>query len=58
MAETDLAIAVAGTDVFANIPIIVAGLVTIVWRSVYPDLIIGVINADAAKGIWQAPMAE
>lgn len=53
----------ARNDAFANLGIIAAGLVTSsVWHSAWPDLIVGIaialINADAAKEIWEAAREE
>lgn len=53
----------ARNDAFANIAIIAAGLVTaFLWRSAWPDLIVGlgiaVMNADAAREVWQAAREE
>ena len=53
----------ARNDVFANAAIIAAGLVTaLVWRSAWPDLIVGLgialMNADAAREVWQAARRE
>lgn len=52
----------ARNDAFANIAIIAAGLVTLKWPSAWPDLIvgiaIGIMNADAAKEVWQAAREE
>jgi Co/Zn/Cd efflux system component len=53
----------ARNDAFANIAIIVAGLVTAFpWRSGWPDIVVGLgiaaINADAAREVWQAARAE
>ena len=53
----------ARNDAFANIAIIAAGLVTaFLWRSVWPDLIVGVgialMNADAAREVWEAAHEE
>jgi len=52
----------ARNDAFANVAIILAGLVTLGWRSEWPDLIIGVgiamMNADAAKEVWEAAKSE
>lgn len=52
----------ARNDVFANIAIIGAGLVTAVTLSFWPDLIVGVciaiVNADAAEEIWQEARRE
>jgi Co/Zn/Cd efflux system component len=49
----------ARNDAVANVVIIAAGLVTaLVWASAWPDLIVGlgvaVMNADAARDVWQA----
>ncbi len=53
----------ARNDVLANFAIIGAGVVTaVVWRAAWPDLIVGlgiaVMNADAAREVWQAARAE
>lgn len=52
----------ARNDAFANIAIILAGLVTLQWLSGWPDLIVGVgiaiMNADAAKEVWEAARDE
>jgi Co/Zn/Cd efflux system component len=53
----------ARNDALANVAIIAAGLVTAsVWRSAWPDLIVGlaiaVMNADAAREVWQAARNE
>ncbi len=53
----------ARNDAFANIAIIVAGLLTaFVWRSAWPDLIVGLgiaaLNADAAREVWSAARDE
>ena len=53
----------ARNDAFANIAIIAAGLVTaLVWRSAWPDLIVGLaiaaLNADAAREVWTAARNE
>jgi Co/Zn/Cd efflux system component len=53
----------ARNDAFANVAIMVAGVVTaIFWSSVWPDLIVGVgiaaMNADAAREVWQAAREE
>lgn len=50
-------------DALANIAIILSGIVTAyVWRSAWPDLIVGLgiaaVNADAAYSIWKAARAE
>jgi len=52
----------ARNDAYANIAIILAGVVTLEWYSGWPDLIVGLgiatMNADAAKEIWEAAREE
>ncbi|MER8763682.1 MULTISPECIES: cation diffusion facilitator family transporter [unclassified Mesorhizobium] len=53
----------ARNDAVANIAIILAGLVTaFLWRSAWPDLIVGLgiaaLNADAAREVWEAAREE
>jgi Co/Zn/Cd efflux system component len=53
----------ARNDALANVAIIAAGLVTaFVWRSGWPDLIVGFgiawLNADAAHAVWTAARSE
>ena len=53
----------ARNDAFANIAIIGAGIVTAyLWLSAWPDLIVGlaiaVMNADAAREVWEAAREE
>ncbi|HEY7844138.1 MAG TPA: cation diffusion facilitator family transporter [Bradyrhizobium sp.] len=53
----------ARNDALANIAIMLAGLVTAwLWRSAWPDLIVGLgiamLNADAAREVWQAAREE
>jgi Co/Zn/Cd efflux system component len=53
----------ARNDALANVAIIVTGLVTaFVWRSAWPDLIVGLgiaaMNADAAREVWEAACEE
>jgi len=53
----------ARNDALANIAIIAAGLMTaLVWRSAWPDLIVGLaiaaMNADAAREVWSAAREE
>jgi len=53
----------ARNDVLANAAIVAAGLVTgLIWRSAWPDLIVGaaiaVMNADAAREVWEAARTE
>lgn len=60
---TQAAFLSARNDVVANIAIVVAGLVTaFISRSAWPDLVVGlgiaVMNADAAREVWQAARDE
>lgn len=52
----------ARNDAFANIAIMAAGVVSLFWLSGWPDLIVGIaiglMNADAAKAVWQAARQE
>lgn len=53
----------ARNDTLANVAIIVAGALTaFVWRSAWPDLIVGLgiaaMNVGAAREVWQAARAE
>jgi len=52
----------ARNDVLANVAIIAAGAVTLYWFSGWPDLLVGLgiaaMNADAARTVWRAAMAE
>ena len=52
----------ARNDAVASIAIIGAGLLTLSWASVWPDLIVGfgiaLMNADAAKSVWRAARKE
>lgn len=53
----------ARNDVLANVAIIAAGLLTaFVWRSAWPDLIVGlgiaIMNAGAAKEVYEAARKE
>lgn len=52
----------ARNDALANIAIIAAGLITYKWLSAWPDLIVGIgiaiMNADAAKEVWEAAREE
>ena len=53
----------ARNDAFANIAIIAAGGVTaFLWRSAWPDLIVGLaiaaLNLDAAREVWEAAREE
>ncbi len=52
----------ARNDAFANVGIIVAGLITAITRSAWPDIIVGLaiaaMNADAARDVWKAARKE
>ena len=52
----------ARNDAYANIAIIGAGLVTAIFPSVWPDVIVGlgvaIMNIDAAKEVWAAARSE
>jgi len=52
----------ARNDALANVGIIAAGLVTVLFRSAWPDLIVGiaiaVMNADAARAVFRAARRE
>ncbi|WP_293771546.1 cation transporter [uncultured Corynebacterium sp.] len=52
----------ARNDVAANLLILAAGLVTLAWHSVWPDvvvgLVVGVINLGAAKEVFEQARAE
>jgi Co/Zn/Cd efflux system component len=53
----------ARNDAYANLAIIGAGLVTAgLWPSIWPDLLVGfgvaLLNADAAREVWQAAREE
>ena len=52
----------ARNDVFANVAILSAGLITAVTFSGWPDLMVGLgialMNADAAKEVWVAAREE
>ena len=52
----------ARNDAFANVAIVLTGLVTLRWPSAWPDLVVGLliaaINADAAKSVWRAARDE
>lgn len=52
----------ARNDATANVAIILAGAVTSLWHSAWPDLVVGIgiaiLNADAAREIWQAVRTE
>jgi Co/Zn/Cd efflux system component len=52
----------ARNDVFASIAIVLAGIATALMPSVWPDVLVGlgimVMNADAARDVWQAARSE
>ena len=52
----------ARNDVFANIAIVIAGVITAFAPSVWPDVLVGagimLMNADAAREVWQAARDE
>jgi Co/Zn/Cd efflux system component len=52
----------ARNDAAANVGIVGAGLVTVVWPSVWPDVVVGLaiaaMNADAAREVWEAARKE
>ncbi|MEZ4756060.1 MAG: cation transporter [Flavobacteriales bacterium] len=52
----------ARNDVFANIAIITAGLVSLWWASAWPDLAVGIgilaLNLGAAREVWSAASKE
>lgn len=52
----------ARNDAAANIAIMLAGAITLVWPSAWPDLVVGagiaIMNADAAREIWEAARDE
>jgi len=52
----------ARNDAYANVAIMLAGAITAITRSVWPDVLVGlgiaVINADAARDVWQAARGE
>ena len=52
----------ARNDALANVAIIAAGGLTLMLNSIWPDLLVGlgiaVMNADAAREVWEAAQAE
>ena len=52
----------ARNDVLADVAIVAAGAVTAATGSIWPDLAVGIaiglLNADAAREVWQAARAE
>lgn len=59
---TRAALLSARNDALANLAIIGAGLVTVRWLSIWPDLIVGMgiaaMNADSAVKVWKAARTE
>jgi Co/Zn/Cd efflux system component len=52
----------ARNDVLANIAIIIAGAATAMTHAAWPDMVVGagimLMNADAAREVWQAARSE
>ena len=52
----------ARNDVLANVAIIAAGLVTVAYPSIWPDILVGLgiafMNLDAAREVWTAARDE
>jgi Co/Zn/Cd efflux system component len=52
----------ARNDAYANVAIVLAGGVTALTLSVWPDVLVGIgiaaMNADAAREVWQAARGE
>lgn len=52
----------ARNDALVNVAMIVGALITLVWLSVWPDVVLGaiiiVLNADAAIKVWRSAGAE
>jgi Co/Zn/Cd efflux system component len=52
----------ARNDALANFAIIAAGLTTLLHPSIWPDVIVGlgiaILNADAAREVWEAARNE
>ncbi len=48
----------ARNDALANLAIICAGVITLIWLSPVPDLVVGItigmLNADAAVKVWRS----
>jgi Co/Zn/Cd efflux system component len=46
----------------ANLAIVGAGVVTLAWRSIWPDIVVGLgialINLDAAREVWKTARGE
>lgn len=52
----------ARNDAFANIAIILAGVLTLFWPVIWPDVLVGLaivlLNLDAARAVWKAAVTE
>lgn len=52
----------ARNDALANLAIIAAGVLTLFWRSIWPDVVVGLgiaaLNLDAARAVWTAARGE
>jgi Co/Zn/Cd efflux system component len=52
----------ARNDAFANLAIICAGALTVIWPSIWPDVVVGagiaLMNMDAAREVWRAAREE
>lgn len=52
----------ARNDAVANVALVAAGLVTLAWPAIWPDLIVGLgiawMNLDAAHEVWETARAE
>lgn len=61
-AMTKAAWLAARNDVVANLAVIVMGVVTLSWRSGWPDIVLGLLivllNLSAAKEVWEAAEEE
>jgi len=55
-------VSIGTNDAFANVAIVVAGFVTALTTSAWPDLVVGLgiltINADAARKVWHTARQE
>lgn len=52
----------ARNDALANVAILAAAATTLVWRSIWPDVVVGLgialMNLGAAREVWEAARAE
>ena len=52
----------ARNDALANVAIIAAGAITVVWASGWPDIVVGIgigaLNVNAAREVWQHARRE